>query len=53
MIGASGVNFAGPASVGESFALRLPAGFHRMTGGLEVATGLLLLIPLTLRVGAI
>jgi hypothetical protein len=42
---ASGVNFAGPASVGDSFALSLRAGFHRMTSRLEVATGLLLLIP--------
>ena len=30
-----------------------PAGFHRVTGGLEVATGLLLLIPVTSRVGAL
>ena len=54
MIGAGGVNFAGPASVRESFARwGYPAGFHRVTGGLEVATGLLLLIPATSRVGAI
>lgn len=54
MIGAGGVNFAGPSSVRESFARwGYPAGFHRVTGGLEVAAGLLLLIPVTSRVGAI
>jgi len=54
MIGAGGVNFAGPASVRESFARwGYPAGFHRVTGGLEVAAGLLLLIPVTSRVGAV
>jgi membrane protein HdeD len=54
MIGAGGVNFAGPAPVRESFARwGYPADFHRVTGGLEVATGLLLLIPVTSRVGAI
>lgn len=54
MIGAGGVNFAGPAPVRESFARwGYPAGFHRVTGGLEVATGLLLLIPVTSRVGAL
>ncbi|HUC67767.1 MAG TPA: DoxX family protein [Stellaceae bacterium] len=54
MIGAGGVNFAGPASVRQSFARwGYPAGFHRVTGGLEVATGLLLLIPVTSQVGAI
>ncbi|MGI4747008.1 MAG: DoxX family protein [Janthinobacterium lividum] len=54
MIGAGGVNFTGPASVRTSFAhWGYPAGFHRVTGGLEVATGLLLLIPSTSRVGAI
>lgn len=53
MIGAGGVNFVGPASVRASFAhWGYPAGFHRVTGGLEVATGLLLLIPSTSRVGA-
>jgi uncharacterized membrane protein YphA (DoxX/SURF4 family) len=54
MIGAGGVNFAGSASVRQSFARwGYPAGFHRVTGALEVATGLLLLIPVTSRVGAI
>jgi uncharacterized membrane protein YphA (DoxX/SURF4 family) len=54
MIGAGGVNFTGPASVRESFARwGYPAGFHRVTGGLEVSAGLLLLIPVTSRVGAI
>ena len=54
MIGAGGVNFAGPASVRESFARwGYPAGFHRVAGGLEVAAGLLLLIPVASRVGAI
>jgi uncharacterized membrane protein YphA (DoxX/SURF4 family) len=54
MIGAGGVNFAGPASVRKSFKhWGYPAGFHRVTGGLEVAAGLLLLIPVTSRVGAI
>lgn len=54
MIGAGAVNFAGPSSVRESFARwGYPAGFHRVTGGLEVVAGLLLLIPLTSRLGAI
>ena len=54
MIGAGGVNFTGPVAVRASFARwGYPAGFHRLTGGLEVAAGLLLLIPVTSRVGAI
>jgi membrane protein HdeD len=54
MIGAGGANFAGPPLVRESFARwGYPAGFHRVTGGLEVAAGLLLMIPLTSWVGAI
>jgi uncharacterized membrane protein YphA (DoxX/SURF4 family) len=55
MIAAGGVNFADPSSVRESFARwwGYPAGFHRVTGGLEVMAGLLLLIPVTSRVGAI
>ncbi|MGN6305359.1 MAG: DoxX family protein [Mesorhizobium sp.] len=54
MIGAGTVNFVGPRSVRDSF-LRwgYPAGFHRVTGGLEVVTGLLLLMPATWRAGAI
>jgi membrane protein HdeD len=54
MIGAGAVNFVGPGSVRDSFARwGYPAGFHRVTGGLEVAAGLLLLIPATSRAGAI
>jgi membrane protein HdeD len=53
MIGAGVVKFVGPASVRESFARwGYPAKFHRVTGGLEVAAGLLLLIPTTSPVGA-
>jgi hypothetical protein len=48
------VNFVGPRSVRDSFARwGYPAGFHRVTGGLEVTAGLLLLIPATGRAGAI
>jgi hypothetical protein len=37
MIGAGLVNFVGPGSVRDSFARwGYPAGFHRVTGGLEV-----------------
>jgi uncharacterized membrane protein YphA (DoxX/SURF4 family) len=54
MIGAGAVNFVGPGSVRDSFARwGYPAGFHRVTGGLEVTAGLLLLIPGTSRAGAI
>ena len=54
MIGAGVVNFFGPKSVRDSFARwGYPAGFHRVTGELEVAAGLLLLIPATSRAGAI
>ncbi len=54
MIGAGAVNFIGPHSVRDSFARwGYRAGFHRVTGGLEVAVGLLLLIPVTSRAGAI
>lgn len=54
MIGAGAVNFVGPGSVRDSFARwGYPAGFHRVTGGLEVTAGLLLLIPATSRAGAI
>jgi len=54
MIGAGIVNFVGPQSVRDSF-LRwgYPAGFHRVTGGLEVVAGLLLLMPATWWAGAI
>ena len=54
MIGAGAVNFVAPGSVPDSFARwGYPAGFHRVTGGLEVIAGLLLLIPATSRAGAI
>jgi len=54
MIGAGLVNFVGPGSVRDSFARwGYPAGFHRVTGGLEVTAGALLLIPATSRAGAI
>jgi membrane protein HdeD len=54
MIGAGVVNFVGPKSVRDSFVRwGYPTGFHRVTGGLEAIAGLLLLIPATLRAGAI
>ena len=54
MIGAGAVNFVGPGSVRDSFARwGYPAGFHRVTGGLEVTAGALLLIPATSPAGAI
>ena len=54
MIGHGGVTFAGPPLVRENFARwGYPAGFHLVTGVLEVVVGLLLLIPVTSRVGAI
>jgi membrane protein HdeD len=54
MIGAGAVNIVGLGSVRDSFARwGYPAGFHRVTGGLEVTAGLLLLIPATSRAGAI
>ena len=54
MIGAGAVNLVGPESVRDSFARwGYPAGFHRVTGGLEAIAGLLLLIPVTSRAGAI
>jgi uncharacterized membrane protein YphA (DoxX/SURF4 family) len=54
MIGAGVVNFVGPKSVRNAFVRwGYPAGFHRVTGGLEVIAGLLLLIPATSRAGAI
>jgi uncharacterized membrane protein YphA (DoxX/SURF4 family) len=53
MIGAGAVNFVGPQSVRDSFAhWGYPAGFHRVTGGLEVLAGLLLLVPATWWAGA-
>ena len=54
MIGAGAVNFVGPRSVRDSFKRwGYPAGFHRVTGGLEAIAGLLLLIPATSWAGAI
>jgi uncharacterized membrane protein YphA (DoxX/SURF4 family) len=54
MIGAGVANFVGPRSIRDSFARwGYPVGFHRVTGGLEVTAGLLLLIPITSRIGAI
>lgn len=48
MIGAGAVNFVGPKSVHDSFVRwGYPAGFHRVTGGLEATAGLLLLVPAT------
>jgi uncharacterized membrane protein YphA (DoxX/SURF4 family) len=54
MVGHGGVTCAGPPFVRENFARwGYPDGFHLVTGGLEVAVGLLLLIPVTSRAGAI
>ena len=54
MIGHGGVTVAGPPLVRENFARwGYPAGFHLVTGVLEMVVGLLLLIPVTSRVGAI
>jgi hypothetical protein len=40
MIGAGAVNFVAPGSVRDSFARwGYPAGFHRVTGGLELIAG--------------
>src|SRR6516164_10405927 len=53
MIGAGAVNFIGPRSIRDSFARwGYPPRFHRVTGGLEMTAGLLL-IPATSRAGAI
>src|SRR5215468_6595111 len=54
MIGAGAVNFVGPKSVRDSFVRwGYPAGFHRVTGGLEAIAGLLILVPATSWAGAI
>src|SRR5271156_4670196 len=54
MIGTGALNFAGPSLARENFALwGYPAGFHRVAGSLGVVVGLLLMIPVTARVGAI
>lgn len=53
MIGAGAVNFVGPKSVRDSFVRwGYPAGFHRVTGGLEAIAGVLLLVPATSWLGA-
>ncbi len=53
MIGAGLVNFVGPGPVRAAFERwGYPRGFHRVTGGLEVAAGALILVPATARVGA-
>jgi len=54
MIWHGGATFAGPPLVRENFARwGYPAGFHLVTGVLEAVVGLLLLIPVTSRAGAI
>lgn len=54
MIVAGAVNFAGSVSIRESFSRwGYPVGFHRVTGGLEIVSGLLLLIPATSGLGTI
>ena len=54
MIGTGGANFAGPSVARENFAQwGYPAGFHRVAGSLGVVVGLLLVIPVISRVGAI
>jgi uncharacterized membrane protein YphA (DoxX/SURF4 family) len=54
MIGTGAANFAGPSLARENFALwGYPTGFHRVAGGFGVVVGLLVLIPVTSRVGAI
>lgn len=54
MVGTGAVNLAGPALARENFARwGYPAGFHRVTGFVEVVAGLLLMIPATSQVGAI
>ena len=53
MIGAGAVNFIGPDRIAISSRVGYPPGFHRVTGGLEMTAGLLLLIPATSCAGAI
>ncbi len=54
MIGAGLVNGVGPGPVRASFdRWGYPRGFHRVAGGLEVAAGALILVPATVRVGAV
>ena len=54
MIGTGALNFAGPPLALKNFAQwGYPAGFHRVAGSLGVMVGLLLLIPVTSRLGAI
>ena len=54
MIGIGGANLAGPSLARENFAQwGYSAGFHRVAGSLGVVVGLLLVVPVTSRVGAI
>ena len=54
MIGTGVANLAGPSLARENFALwGYPAGFHRVAGGLGVVVGLLLVMPVTSKIGAI
>jgi uncharacterized membrane protein YphA (DoxX/SURF4 family) len=54
MIGIGGINFAGPSLARENFALwGFPAAFHRVAGSLGIVIGLLVVIPVTSRFGAI
>ncbi|WP_010187795.1 DoxX family protein [Sphingomonas sp. PAMC 26605] len=54
MIGTGAANFAGPPLALKNFALwGYPAGFHRVAGSLGVMLGVLLIVPVTARVGAI
>lgn len=54
MIGTGAANFAGPPLALKNFAMwGYPPGFHRVAGSLGVLLGLLLIVPVTARVGAI
>ncbi len=54
MIATGAANFAGPPLARQNFALwGYSAGFHRVAGSLGVVLGLLLVAPVTERVGAI
>jgi len=54
MIGTGAANFAGPTLALKNFALwGYPVGFHRVAGSIGVVLGLLLMIPMTARVGVI
>lgn len=54
MIGTGALNFVGPPLAHRNFAhWGYPAGFHRVAGSLAVVLGLLLVIPVTSRGGAL